>query len=179
MLKTLGAQIKEFKLPSLLTPVVMVAEVIMEMIIPMLMASIIDKGVEVGDMNHILKVGAVMIVAAAGGLLFGILGGVFGARASTGFARNLRQSMFRNIQTFSFANIDHYSTPGLITRLTTDVTNVQMAYQMLLRMFVRAPITMVVAMCMSFYINRRLATIYLIAVILLGSFLAFMITAMR
>ena len=174
MFRTLGAQIKEFRLPSLLTPLMMVAEVIMEMIIPLLMASIIDDGVQKGDMSHIFRVGAVMVVAAAAGLLFGVLGGRFGSKASTGFARNLRKAMFENIQTFSFANIDKFSTAGLVTRLTTDVTNIQMAYQMSLRMFVRAPITLIVAMCMSFYISPRLASIYLIAVILLSLFLGFM-----
>ena len=175
MLKTLASHIREFKLPSLLTPVMMVAEVIMEMVIPLLMASIIDNGVEKGDMQHIMKVGMVMVVAAGFGLLFGILGGVFAAKASTGFARNLRKAMFDHIQTFSFANIDRFSTAGLITRLTTDVTNIQMAYQMLLRMFVRAPITLIVAMCMAFYINRSLARIYLIAVLILAVFLGLII----
>lgn len=172
MLKTLGAQVKEFKLPSLLTPLMMVAEVIMEMVIPLLMASIIDNGVQKGDMNHILKIGVVMIVAAVFGLLFGVLGGVFGARASTGFARNLRKAMFEHIQTFSFANIDKFSTAGLVTRLTTDVTNLQMAYQMILRMFVRSPITLIVAMCMSFYISPKLARVYLVAVVFLALFLS-------
>ena len=127
MLKTLGAQIKEFKKVSLLTPLCMIGEVIMEMIIPLMMASIIDDGVEAGNMGHIYAVGACMVVAAALGLTFGVLGGKFGAKASTGFARNLRKSMYDNIQTFSFSNIDKYSTSGLITRLTTDVTNLQNA----------------------------------------------------
>ncbi|MCD8077456.1 MAG: ABC transporter ATP-binding protein/permease [Lachnospiraceae bacterium] len=171
MLKTLGAQVKEFKTPSLLTPLFMILEVIMEMVIPLLMASIIDDGVEKGDMNHIFTVGIFMVIAAAFGLLFGVLGGRFGAKASTGLARNLRKSMFENIQTFSFANIDKYSTAGLVTRLTTDVTNLQNAYQMILRMFVRAPISLIVAMCMSFYISPRLASIYLVAVLILGALL--------
>ena len=109
-----------------------------------------------------------MIVAAAFGLLFGVLGGVLGARASTGYARNLRRSMYRNIQTFSFANIDKYSTAGLVTRMTTDVTNIQNAYQMILRMAIRAPSSMVIAMIMAFTINAKLASIYLVAVIILG-----------
>ncbi len=168
MLKTLGAQVKEFKRVSLLTPLCMIMEVVMEMVIPLLMASIIDDGVEKGDMHHIYVVGIVMIFAACFGLLFGMLGGRFGARASTGFARNLRQAMFANIQNFSFSNLDKYSTAGLVTRLTTDVTNLQNSYQMILRMFVRAPITLLVAMCMSFFINPRLASIYLAAVIILA-----------
>ena len=168
MLKTLLKEVKEYKKASLATPCFMILEVAMEMMIPFLMSSIIDKGVEVGDMNHIFKVGAVMIVAAAMGLLAGMGGGRFGARASTGFAKNLREKMFNHIQTFSFANIDKFSTAGLVTRLTTDVTNIQNAYQMMLRMFVRAPISLICAMAMSFYINKRLATVYLIAVIFLG-----------
>lgn len=173
MLKTLGAQIKEFKKDSLLTPVFMIAEVLMETIIPLMMASIIDNGVSAGNMNHIYKIGALMVVAACFSLTFGILGGKYGARASTGFARNLRKGMYENIQTFSFSNIDKYSTAGLVTRLTTDVTNLQMAYQMLLRMCVRAPISLICAMCMAFFISPRLASIYLIAVIVLGCILAF------
>ena len=176
MLKTLGAQIKEFKKDSLVTPVFMIAEVIMETIIPLLMASIIDDGVNAGNMNHIYAVGALMVLTALLSLSFGIGGGVFGAKASTGFARNLRKAMYENIQTFSFSNIDKFSTSGLVTRLTTDVTNVQNAYQMLLRMCMRAPISLICAMFMSFYISPRLASIYLVAVILLGCVMAVIVT---
>ena len=176
MLKTLGRETKGFRLVSVLTPIFMIAEVIMEMIIPKLMASIIDNGVTPGNMQVIYTVGAQMVVAALFGLLFGILGAVAGSHAATGFARNLRRGMFRNIQTFSFANIDKYSTAGLVTRLTTDVTNIQNAYQMMLRMSVRAPASMIVALIMSYTINRRLANIYLIAVILLGCALAFIMS---
>ena len=175
MLKTLMGQIKEFKKVSILTPLCMIMEVIFEMIIPLLMASIIDDGVNAGNMEHIYKVGAVMGVAACCGLMFGVLGGKFGAEASAGFARNLRKSMYENIQTFSFSNIDKYSTAGLVTRMTTDVTNLQNAYQMILRMFVRSPISLITAMCMAFTINARLASIYLVAVILLGAILCFMV----
>ena len=154
----------------------MIAEVIMEMIIPRLMASIIDNGVTPGNMQVIYTVGAQMIVAALFGLLFGILGAVAGSHAATGFARNLRRAMFRNIQTFSFANIDKYSTAGLVTRMTTDVTNIQNAYQMLLRMSIRAPASMIVALIMSFAINRELASVYLVAVILLGGALVFIMS---
>ena len=176
MLKTLGAQIKEFKKASFVTPVFMIAEVIMEMIIPLLMASIIDDGVNVGDMIHIYKVGALMLLAAILSLSFGIGGGVFGAKASTGFARNLRKAMYERIQTFSFSNIDKFSTSGLVTRLTTDVTNLQMAYQMILRMAMRAPFSLIIAMFMSFYISPRLASIYLVAVVILGCILAVIVT---
>lgn len=168
MLKVLGAQAKEFKKASILTPIFMILEVIMETVIPLLMASIIDDGVEAGNMQHIYTVGAWMVAAAAVGLFAGMMGGKFGARASTGFARNLREAMFVNIQNYSFSNIDKFSTAGLVTRLTTDVTNLQNAYQMLLRMCMRAPASMICAMVMAFAINARLASIYLIAVIILG-----------
>ena len=176
MLKTLGRETKGFRLVSILTPIFMICEVIMEMIIPKLMASIIDDGVTPGNMQVIYIVGAQMIVAALFGLLFGILGAVLGSHAATGFARNLRRGMFKNIQTFSFANIDKYSTAGLVTRMTTDVTNIQNAYQMLLRMSIRAPASMIVALIMSYTINRQLANIYLIAVILLGCVLVYIMT---
>lgn len=175
MLGVLASEIKEFKRDSFMTPVFMILEVIMEMIIPLLMGSIIDDGVEKSNIHHIYTVGALMVVMACIGLFAGIMGGKYGARASTGFARNLREAMFKNIQTFSFANIDKFSTAGLVTRLTTDVTNIQMAYQMLLRMCVRAPISLIVAMVMAFTINVRLASIYLMAVILLGSALFFIV----
>ena len=173
MIRTLLQHVKEYKRASIATPIFMVLEVIMEMMIPYLMASIIDNGVNAGNMEHIYKIGDVMIVAAALGLVFGLLGGRYGAKASTGFAKNLREAMFNNIQTFSFASIDKFSTAGLITRLTTDVTFIQHAYQMMLRMFVRSPISLICAMVMAFTINARLAKIYLIAVIILGIILGF------
>ncbi len=175
MLKVLGAQTKEFRKDSILTPVFMILEVIMEMIIPLLMASIIDNGVNAGDLNHIYKIGGLMVLMALIGLWAGLMGAKYGARASTGFARNLRKAMFENIQTYSFSNIDKYSTSSLITRLTTDVTNLQNAYQMVLRMAMRAPASMIIAMVMAFSINARLASIYLVAVIFLGICLAFII----
>lgn len=168
MIKALGAHIKEFKRDSLLTPFYMLLEVVAETLIPLLMASIIDEGVKNGDMEHIYKVGAGMVVLAAFGLLTGVLGGKYGARASAGFARNIRQAMYENIQTFSFSNIDKFSTSGLVTRLTTDVTNLQNAYQMILRMCMRAPASLICAMTMAFYVNARVALIYLFAVIILG-----------
>ena len=175
MLKTLLKEVKEYKRASIATPIYMILEVLMETLIPFLMASIIDKGVNAGDMGHIYKVGGIMIVAAAIGLFAGMAGGRYGAKASAGFAKNLRESMFNHIQTFSFANIDHFSTAGLVTRLTTDVTNIQNAYMMILRMFTRAPFSMICAMIMAFAINARLALIYLIAVIVLGTILFFII----
>ena len=176
MLKTLAAQIKEFKKDSLLTPVFMIAEVLMETIIPLLMASIVDDGINAGNLNHIYFIGTLMIVTAFLSLLFGIMGGKFGSRASAGFARNLRKAMYENIQTFSFANIDKFSTAGLVTRLTTDVTNIQMAYQMILRMCMRSPISLIAAMVMSFVISPKLASVYLVAVIVLGCILAIIVS---
>lgn len=162
----------------------MVIEVAMEMVVPLLMASLVDEGIKatneagevVGDLRHIIVVGVFMIVAALIGLAGGIMGGVFGAKASTGFAKNLRKGMFDKIQTFSFKNIDKFSTAGLVTRLTTDVNNVQNAYQMILRMCMRSPMTFVIALIMSFTIKPKLALIYLIAVIILGCILAFIIS---
>ena len=147
----------------------------METLIPFLMASIIDDGVNAGDIGHIYRVGGLMVAAAAVGLFAGMAGGRYGAKASAGFAKNLRESMFNHIQTFSFANIDKFSTAGLVTRLTTDVTNLQNAYQMILRMFTRAPASMICAMVMAFNINARLSSIYLAAVIILGVILFFII----
>ena len=175
MFKTLYKDTVGFRLVSILTPLCMIGEVVMDMIIPKLMSSIIDDGVTAGNLSHIYRIGGWMIVAAAFGLLFGVLGGVFGARASTGYARNLRRSMYRNIQTFSFANIDKYSTAGLVTRMTTDVTNIQNAYQMMLRMMMRAPASMVCALVLAFTFNARLASIYLVAVLFLGVILFFII----
>ena len=172
MLKTLGAQIREFKSASLATPVFMILEVLMETIIPLMMASIIDDGVDAGNLSHIFRMGGFMVLAACLSLFFGLMGAKYGAKASTGFARNLRKAMFENIQTFSFSNIDKFSTAGLVTRLTTDVTNLQMAYQMILRMCFRAPIFLICSMAMSFFISPRLAMIYLIAVLILGALLA-------
>lgn len=171
MLKTLLAQVREFKKASFLTPFFMILEVLFETLIPLVMASIIDKGVETGDIGHIYRMGALMGILALMGLYTGVMGGKYGAKASTGFARNLRKAMYTNIQTYSFSNIDKYSTAGLITRLTTDVTNLQNAYQMILRMCTRAPASLICAMTMAFLINAKLASIYLIAVIFLGFFL--------
>lgn len=175
MIKILGAQIKEFKRASIMTPVYMILEVLFETLIPLLMASIIDEGVMKGDIKHIYIMGAWMLVLALLGLWAGAMGGKYGAKASTGFARNLRQAMYENIQTFSFSNIDKFSTSGLVTRLTTDVTNIQNAYQMILRMCMRAPTTLICAMAMAFYVNAKIASIYLIAVLALGGILLILI----
>ena len=174
MVKTILSQVKEFRRISILTPVCMIGEVICEMIIPVLMGKIVDNGVMAGNVSFIMRTGAVMICVALLGLTFGIMGGFFAARAGAGLARNLRKAMHVNIQTFSFSNIDHFSTSSLVTRLTTDVTNIQNAYMMMLRMAMRAPSTMIVAMVMSFIISPRLASIYFIAVAFLALFMFFM-----
>ena len=174
MVKTILSQVKEFRRISILTPVCMIGEVICEMIIPVLMGKIVDNGVMAGNVSFIMRTGAVMICVALLGLTFGIMAGFFAARAGAGLARNLRKAMHDNIQTFSFSNIDHFSTSSLVTRLTTDVTNIQNAYMMMLRMAMRAPSTMIVAMVMSFIISPRLASIYFIAVAFLALFMFFM-----
>ncbi|MBQ0058577.1 MAG: ABC transporter ATP-binding protein [Lachnospiraceae bacterium] len=166
--KELSKHIQEFKRDSILTPIMMVLEVIADTLLPFFMAGIVDEGVNKGDMRAIMYYGGLMLLCAIFGLFTGFGGGYFGARASTGFARNLRRDMFANIQRFSFAEIDKYSTSGLVTRLTTDVTNIQNAFQMLLRMCVRAPLSMIMAMFMAFLISPRIASIYLAAVVFLG-----------
>ena len=173
MIKTLLAQVKEFKKASFLTPVFMILEVVVETLIPLVMADMIDHGVEAGNISYLYQRGAIMALLAVAGLVTGVLGGKYGAYASSGFARNLRKAMYTNIQTYSFSNIDKFSTASLITRLTTDVTNLQNAYQMILRMCTRAPAGLICAMAMAFMINARIASIYLIAVIFLGCFLVF------
>ena len=174
MIRTLLSQVKEFRLISILTPVCMIGEVICEMIIPILMGRIVDYGVMAGNTSYILETGVRMIAVALCGLAAGLLGGFFAARAGAGLARNLRKAMFDNIQTFSFANIDKFSTSSLVTRLTTDVTNIQNAYMMMLRMAMRAPATMAVALFMSFTISARLSSIYLVAVAVLAVFMGTM-----
>lgn len=175
MIRRILQEVKEYKTVSILTPICMIFEVFCDILIPFLMASIIDKGINAGDMTHIIKTGGLMLLVALGGLVFGMLGGILGARAATGFARNLRKAMFDRIQTFSFANIDKFSTAGLVTRMTTDVNNLQMGYQMCLRMFMRAPGTLICALIMAFRINTRIASIYLYAVIFLSICLYFIL----
>ncbi len=179
MIKTLGAYVKEFKRASIATPCYMILEVLMEMMIPYLMASIIDDGVNKGDMKHIYVVGAGMLVIAAIGLFAGIMGGVYGAKASAGFAKNIRKGMYDNIQTFSFSNIDKFSTASLVTRLTTDVTNIQNAYQMVLRMCMRAPASLICALAMAFITNARISTIFLGVIVALGVALFFIVNRAR
>lgn len=176
MVKKILGQVKEYTLPSVLTPIFMVLEVAMEMIIPLLVADLVDKGVEAGNMSEILRIGCYMLICAAVGLMGGSLGSLLGSRASAGLAKNLRSTMFNNIQSFSFENIDKFSTAGLVTRMTTDVTNVQNAYMMILRMGFRAPVTVIVAMILSFRINTRLASIFFYAMIFILIVMALLLT---
>ena len=172
MFRTLSKHLKNYTLPSILTPLFMVLEVIFETIIPLLMGWIVKYGIEgndgAGDMNYILKMGGIMTVLVILAFISGILGAAFGSIASCGLAKNLRKDMYSHIQSFSFANIDRFSTAGLITRMTTDVTNVQNAYQMLLRMAFRAPVSLLFALFMSFMVSYKVASIFLIAVIFLA-----------
>ena len=173
MIKRILRETKEYTSPAILTPVFMILEVAMEMIIPLLVADLVDKGVEAGNMSEIYRIGGYMLICAVIGLFGGIMGGVLGSKASAGLAKNLRNKMFENIQTFSFENIDKFSTAGLVTRLTTDVTNVQNAFIMVLRMGFRAPVTVIVAMILSFRINARLASNFLIAMVIILGFMTF------
>ena len=157
MIKKLAASIGEFKKDSLLTPVFVILEVVMEVIIPLIMAFMIDYGIEPGEMSVVTKLGIALIISAIMSLLFGVLAGHFAARASSGYAKNLRQNMFYNLQNFSFSNIDRFHTASLITRMTTDVTNIQNAYQMIIRIAVRAPIMLTFSLIMAFSINPRLS----------------------
>lgn len=175
MIKTLAKHIKGFVKESVMTPLFMILEVVAEMLIPLIMSSMIDEGINEGNMQHIIMTGLLMGACALIGLFGGVMGGIYGAKASAGFARNLRMAMFENIQSYSFANIDKYSTAGLVTRLTTDVTNIQNAYQMILRMCFRAPFSLIIAMTMTFIINAKLACIYLIAIVFLAVVLGFLL----
>lgn len=175
MIKTLAKNIKGFVKESVLTPLFMILEVVAEMLIPLIMSSMIDDGINKGDMQHIITTGLLMGACALIGLFGGVMGGIYGAKASAGFARNLRMAMFENIQSYSFANIDKFSTAGLVTRLTTDVTNIQNAYQMILRMCFRAPFSLIIAMTMTFVINAKLACVYLIAIVFLAIVLGFLL----
>ena len=178
MIQTLASHIRGYIKASIATPVFMILEVVMEMLIPLLMSSMIDNGIKHSggpDLGHIVLTGGLMLLCALVALFGGAMGGVFGAKASAGFARNLRTAMFENIQSFSFANIDRYSTAGLVTRMTTDVTNIQNAYQMILRICFRAPVSLIVAMTITIMINAKLASIYIVAVAFLAVVMFFLI----
>lgn len=180
MLKELAKYTKGYRVTAFLTPICMILEVIFETMIPVYLGYIVDNGVAKGDMEYTLRTGLIMLILAGCALLSGMGGGIFGAIASTGFAKNIRKAMYDNIQTFSFSNMDKYSTAGLVTRLTTDVTNLQNAYQMILRMFFRAPFSMMISLVAAFLISTKIASIYLIATIVLSCILvAIMLSAMK
>ena len=176
MFKTLLGHVKLYKVPALLTPLWTTAEVVMGVLIPYVTAMIIDKGINASDLGNIYKYGAMMTGIALASMLFGILAGVFAAYSSTGLAANLREAMYANIQRFSFSDIDKFSTAGLVTRMTTDVSNIQNAFQMLLRTSFRAPLNMVSALVMCFFINGRLSIVFLVAMVVLTMFLTLLIT---
>ena len=171
MLKKLASYIKEYKRDSILTPIFVVLEVVMEVIIPLLMANIIDVGIQNGDIHYILEMGVLLIVSAILSLTFGMLSGRFAAKASSGYAKNLRKAMFHKIQDYSFENIDKFSTSSLVTRMTTDVTNVQMAFQMIIRILVRGPIMLIFALLMVMSISLKLSAIFFVAIPVLGAIL--------
>lgn len=168
MIKRLLQEVKEFKKASLAAPLFMVGEVLLEISLPFLMSYIIDQGVNQGDLGAVVRYGTIMAAAAFASLFCGVMSGRNAAYASAGVARNLRRAMFANVQDFSFQNVDHFSTAGLITRMMSDVTNVQNAYQMVLRMCVRAPLTLICALTMTFIINAELSTVFLYAALFLG-----------
>lgn len=168
MLKTLGKSVREYKKPALLTPFLVTLEVVMEVVIPLLMANLIDKGIYAGQMNEILKIGVMLVVASLLSLAFGILSGITASKASAGFAKNLRKDLYYKIQDFSFTNIDKFSTSSIVTRLTTDVSYVQMAFQMLTRIVVRTPLMLIFSLIMSFSINAKLALIFLALMPVIG-----------
>ena len=167
MIKRLLQEVKEFKKASLAAPLFMVGEVLLEISLPFLMSYIIDQGVNQGDLGAVVRYGTIMAAAAFASLFCGVMSGRNAAYASAGVARNLRRAMFANVQDFSFQNVDHFSTAGLITRMMSDVTNVQNAYQMVLRMCVRAPLTLICALTMTFIINAELSTVFLYAALFL------------
>ncbi|MBQ9980164.1 MAG: ABC transporter ATP-binding protein [Oscillospiraceae bacterium] len=176
MVKTLLKSVREFKKLSIITPLIIIAEVILEMFLPFITGRLIDEGVEVGNMQMIIRYGVILFVMALLSLAAGAGAAITGAKASTGFAKNLRRDMYHKVQDYSFANIDKFSTSSLVTRLTTDVTNVQNAYQIVLRMAVRSPIMLVFALIMSFSVNPRVAWVFLLAIPILGTCLPLLLT---
>lgn len=176
----IAKEIRQYKKDALLSPMYTTLCVVLEILIPYLTASIIDKGIAVGDMEHVAKIGSLMAVMAVLAMFCGIRAGIHSARASTGLAANLRESMFGRIQDYSFSNIDRFSTAGLVTRLTTDVTNIQNAFQMILQICTRAPVTLIVALFMAFSISAKLSTVFLVAIAFLGVMIVILIPkAMR
>ena len=164
MIRTLLSHIKEYKIYAFLTPVVMIGEVVMEVLIPFVMADMIDNGIRTGDLSYVVKKGLLMVLMSLVSLVFGALGGMLGSKAAMGFAKNLRTALFSKVQDFSFGNVDHFSTSSLITRVTTDVNHVQMAFMMLIRSAVRSPMMLIGAVIMAVRINAKLALIFLVAI---------------
>lgn len=176
----IAKEIRQYKKDALLSPMYTTLCVVLEILIPYLTASIIDKGIAVGDMEHVAKIGSLMAVMAVLAMFCGMRAGIHSARASTGLAANLRESMFGRIQDYSFSNIDRFSTAGLVTRLTTDVTNIQNAFQMILQICTRTPVTLIVALFMAFSISAKLSTVFLVAIAFLGVMIVILIPkAMR
>lgn len=168
MLKTLGKSVREYKKPALITPMLVTLEVIMEVIIPLLMANLIDKGIYSGQMNEILKIGVALVIASILSLVFGVLSGITASKASAGFAKNLRKDLYYKVQKFSFSNVDKFSTASIVTRLTTDVSNIQMAFQMITRIVVRTPLMLIFSLIMAFSINMKLSLIFLLLIPVVG-----------
>ena len=168
MIKKLASYVKEYKKSAILTPIFVILEVVMEVIIPLLMANIIDVGIQNSDIDYILEMGILLIISAILSLTFGMLSGRFAAKASAGYAKNLRKAMFHKVQDYSFENIDKFSTSSLVTRMTTDVTNVQMAFQMIIRILVRGPIMMIFALLMVISISAKLSLVFFVAIPVLG-----------
>ena len=168
MIKTLGKSVREYKRPALITPMLVTLEVIMEVIIPLLMANLIDKGIYSGQMNEILKIGVALVIASILSLVFGVLSGITASKASAGFAKNLRKDLYYKVQKFSFSNVDKFSTASIVTRLTTDVSNIQMAFQMITRIVVRTPLMLIFSLIMAFSINMKLSLIFLLLIPVVG-----------
>ena len=173
MFKKLLSYVKEYKTVSFLTPLMMAGEVVMEIVIPLVMAKIIDNGLAANDVSYVVRMGVLMIVLALVSLFFGVMGGFFGAKASAGFAKNLRQAVYEKVQTFSFSNIDKFQTSSLITRMTTDIVSIQNSYQMMLRMGMRAPLTMIFSFIMAYRIAPDLSAIFIIAMPIILVFIIF------
>ena len=176
MIKRLASCIREYKKDAILSPIIISLEVVMDVLIPFLLAFLIDYGIEKGDINYIVKLGTVLVGMALLSLLFGVLAGRFAAKAATGFACNLRHDMYHNIQNFSFTNIDKFSTSSIITRLTTDITNVQNAFQMIIRIAVRAPLMLIFSIVATSLINAKISLVFLVVVPILGGGLFIVMT---
>ncbi|MBP6407245.1 MAG: ABC transporter ATP-binding protein [Fusobacteriaceae bacterium] len=176
MIKKLFTSVREYKKDSILSPLFVMLEIVMEVLIPFLMAKLIDYGIDKGNLQVVLKIGTFLIFSTIFSLIFGALAGKFAAVASSGFAKNLRHDMYYSVQNFSFANIDKFSTPSIVTRLTTDVTNVQNAYQMIIRIAVRSPVMLVFSLIMAFTVNQKVSLIFLVLIPFLGFSLFFIIS---